>query len=552
MLEYIFKAILVTSLIGTALTLLLTVIKPITRRFFSSRWNYYVWLVVLIAMIIPFRFTEPVTTQQSEVHTFYSPIQEFAQGELTEAGEEMINPTAQMIEKLKLFAESQMNTFALIWFSVACILFLSKLMMYGVFMIKLKKCTDVISCPELQQFTDRKIITRVSDRFSSPLMVGIFRPILLLPKTAMTDEQLNNVLSHEMTHFKRKDILYKWFVCLVKCIHWFNPAIYYVSKQVNIECEISCDAEVVKDMTEEQQTRYIDTIITLLASGKKKPITVTTGMVSDKKTLQRRFTMIKNNIKISKKAIIISAVLVLTVIGGTVFASGMLNGKLVDEPEDEIVLSKTEDKKQIEVETETGKIVYDADNGDVVSVVSEPKFVPADETDRVLPQQKLPLIQKKTSDKTTNNEIVVDASENSTNGSVLKEIEFDADFESNPVEGEVSMNFGKREHPITKEVSEHNGVDIKAPEGTDVVTSITGTVTEVGFDSEKGNYIVVENGNVKTLYAQLATTSVKKGDAVKAKQSIGTVGKTGRATGAHLHFEVMVDGEYVDPAAYIK
>lgn len=245
--------------------------------------------------------------------------------------------------------------------------------------------------------------------------------------------------------------------------------------------------------------------------------------------------MIKNNIKISKKAIIISAVLVLTVIGGTVFASGVLNGKLVDEPEDEIVLSKTEDKKQIEVETETGKIVYDADNGDVVSVVSEPKLIPNEQ-----------------SEKASQSQTTVDVDVNEHEEIVLEKIEFDTDIKNNPVDGEISMNFGKREHPITKEVSEHNGVDIKAPEGTDVVTSITGTVTDVGFDSEKGNYIVVENGNVKTLYAQLAMTSVKIGDAVTAKQSIGTVGKTGKATGPHLHFEVMVDGEYVDPAAFIK
>lgn len=114
------------------------------------------------------------------------------------------------------------------------------------------------------------------------------------------------------------------------------------------------------------------------------------------------------------------------------------------------------------------------------------------------------------------------------------------------------MNFGKREHPITKKVKEYNAVDIKAPEGTTVVPSITGTVTDVGFDSEKDNYVVVENGSVKTLYAQLATTNVKKGNEITEKQSIGTVGKTGKATGAHLHYEVMVDGEYVDPVAYIK
>ena len=132
-------------------------------------------------------------------------------------------------------------------------MFLSKLLSYGLFMVELRKNSEVISCPELKRFTDKNIITRAGDRFSSPLMVGIFRPILLLPKVSMTEEQLGNVLSHEMIHYRRKDILYKWFVCLVKCIHWFNPAIYYVSKQIDIECEISCDAAVVKNMSDEEQ-----------------------------------------------------------------------------------------------------------------------------------------------------------------------------------------------------------------------------------------------------------------------------------------------------------
>ena len=535
MLEYIFKAILITSVIGSALTLFLTIIKPITRRFFSRRWNYYVWLVVLIAMMIPFRFilTEPV--QQSEPYTMYSPIQEFAQYGETEVIEDTTETTPGIFEKLKLFAESQLNTAATMWIFGACLLFLSKLMIYSVFLIRLRKNSDVISCPELKRFTDKKIITRVSDRFSSPLMVGIFRPTLLLPGTTMTDEQLDNVLSHEMTHFRRKDILYKWFVCFVKCVHWFNPVIYYVSRQVSIECEISCDAEVTKDMSEEQQTRYIDTIITLLASGNKKPKAITTGMVSDKKTLQRRFTLIMNKIKISKKAMIISIVLVLAVAGSAVFASGVLNGKLVDEPEDEIIQSMLDDPKLEKVETDTGKIIYDKDSGDVLSVVSEPKLVP-----------------DKQSVKNSQPKVEVNAEITEHEDVVLKKIEFDADVENNPVDGQVTMTFGNREHPITKEVKEHNGIDIKAPEGTDVVSSITGTVTDVGFDSEKGNYVVVENGNIKTLYAQLATTNVKKGDEITAKQSIGTVGKTGKATGAHLHYEVIVDGEYVDPEAYIK
>ena len=71
MLEYIFKAFLLTSLVGTALTLLLTAIKPITRKFLSSKWHYYLWLIVLVAMIVPFRFAEQVSQQPNDNITIY-------------------------------------------------------------------------------------------------------------------------------------------------------------------------------------------------------------------------------------------------------------------------------------------------------------------------------------------------------------------------------------------------------------------------------------------------------------------------------------------------
>lgn len=751
MMQDIFKAILVTSFIGTALTLVLTLIKPITKKCFTSSWHYYMWLIVLVAMILPIRISLPEQTQPTPAlesnsqitdervsGVTYEPIQVIEQDLQLNSDKE--GNTYSRLENLKMLAYDKLNIVAFVWFVSMIVLFLCKLIGYMIFLIKLRKYSDVISCPELMRFTNKKIVTRTSDKISSPLMIGLFKPTLLLPKTAMTPEQLDNVLAHEMTHFKRKDILYKWFISIVKCIHWFNPVIYYINKQVNIECEISCDLAVVKGMSEEQEICYINTILTLLAAGNLRTAALTTGMTSDKKTLKRRFAMIKNKVKFNKKTLIISIILALVVLCGTVLASGLLNGKILNEYENELLavstdarendnfnflvlgvdennradtimllsfedgnvtgtsiprdtafISKELDRKvklseilnsengnqkvidavrdtlsvqityyakvnlsavkeivdsvggieidvpmdmeyddphknlhikikqgrqtlngdavcgllqfrrsnngtgypqgdmtRIEVgqqvisefvkqklnkefidkspdifkiladnmETnypisnlindikllekmksniefriingtlttdETGIVFYDINNGEVVSAVSEPVLVPNEETPP-LPHQK----------------------------PRLEEIEIDADFESNPVEGEVSMNFGKREHPITKEVKEHNGVDIKAPEGTNVVSSITGTVTDVGYDSEKGNYIVVENGNIKTLYAQLATTNVKKGDEIIAKQSIGTVGKTGNATGDHLHFEVMVDDEYVDPAAFIK
>ena len=759
MLEYIFKAILITSLIGTAATLFLIIMRPITRKTFSSGWHYYMWLVVFVSMILPIRVSIPEQTPvvpnsemvgvaQNET-VIYNPIQMGEQGTFVDVREEV--HANSKIDAISEYAQSKVYGLAFVWFIGMILTFVYKIIGYNLFLFNLRRRSSIISCPELLKYTDKAITTRTSEEISSPLMIGVFRPTLLLPAIEMKPEQLNNVLAHEITHFKRKDIMYKWFISMVKCIHWFNPIVYYISKQADIECEISCDLEVVKDMSEEQETNYIDTILTLLATGRRKKVALTTGMTSDKKTLKRRFTMIKNKVKFSRKTVIISIVLALVVLCGTVLASGLINGKFINEyenkllavntdarendnfnflilgvdennradtimllsfkdgnvtgtsiPRDTAFISKEFDRKvklteilnsengnqkvidavrdtlsvpvtyyaklnlfavkeivdsvggielnvpmdmeyddphknlhiklkqgrqtlsgdavcgllqfrrsndgtgyaqgdmtrievgqqfisefisqklnkefinksqdifkilaenmetnypisnfvndiklldkmktNIEFRTidgtlnadETGIVFYDIKSGEVVSAVNEPKLV-TDEQSETVSQPKT------TFDVTVNENEDVE----------LKKIELNKDV-ANPVEGEVSLNFGKREHPITKEIREHNGIDIKAPEGTDVVSSISGTVTEVDFDSEKGNYIVVEYGNIKTMYAQLATTNVKKGQEVEAKQRIGTVGKTGNATGAHLHYEVMIDGEYVDPAAYIK
>ena len=322
MLEYIFKAILISSLLGTAATLILTILKPITRKVFSSSWHYYMWLLVLVTMILPLRITIPVQMQTVstidtvdvlyEEEIIYNPIQQVEQE--IQLNTEQENNTDSGIEKLSLYTQKNLYIISIIWLLGMVVLFALKLFGYTFFLIKLRRCSDKISCPELLKYTNKRIITRTSDKISSPLMIGLLKPTLLLPKTTMTEEQFDNILAHEMVHFKRKDIWYKWFISIVKCIHWYNPTVYYISKQADIECEISCDLAVVKGMSEEQETNYINTILTLLAAGNQRKAALTTGMTSDKKTLKRRFTMIKNKVKFNKKTLIISLILALVVL----------------------------------------------------------------------------------------------------------------------------------------------------------------------------------------------------------------------------------------------
>ena len=117
-----------------------------------------------------------------------------------------------------------------------------------------------------------------------------------------------------------------------------------------------------------------------------------------------------------------------------------------------------------------------------------------------------------------------------------------------PCDGDISNAFGERKNPATNEVIKHNGIDIVAPEGTDVKSAIYGIVTDAGYNVERGYFIIIERDNIQTVYAGLTQELlVTKGDEVFRGQSVGKVGKTGTSTGAHLHFEVLIDGEYYNP-----
>ena len=97
----------------------------------------------------------------------------------------------------------------------------------------------------------------------------------------------------------------------------------------------------------------------------------------------------------------------------------------------------------------------------------------------------------------------------------------------------------------------HSGIDIPAEQGAVILAAADGTVTEVGYDRERGNYLVLDHGDgLKTLYAQCRNVDVQEGDTVKAGEMIAAVGSTGMSTGPHLHFEVRQDGEAQNPVAY--
>ncbi len=121
-----------------------------------------------------------------------------------------------------------------------------------------------------------------------------------------------------------------------------------------------------------------------------------------------------------------------------------------------------------------------------------------------------------------------------------------------PVMGWVTSEYGYRASPFTERREFHNGIDIAARQGKEVIAPADGVVSRAAKDRFLGNLVWIDHGDgVKTLYGHLHKHNVKSGDAVRRGDVVGYVGNTGRSTGPHLHYSVMINGKYVNPRRYL-
>jgi murein DD-endopeptidase MepM/ murein hydrolase activator NlpD len=120
-------------------------------------------------------------------------------------------------------------------------------------------------------------------------------------------------------------------------------------------------------------------------------------------------------------------------------------------------------------------------------------------------------------------------------------------------EAETSSTFGRRIDPFTKQPAFHAGIDFIGPNRAPVMATAPGVVVFAGRKGPYGRAVEIDHGlGVKTRYAHLSSISVQAGETIPYGRPIGTMGSTGRSTGQHLHYEVLLDDEQIDPAKFIE
>ena len=123
-----------------------------------------------------------------------------------------------------------------------------------------------------------------------------------------------------------------------------------------------------------------------------------------------------------------------------------------------------------------------------------------------------------------------------------------------PAEGHnITSAFGNRKDPFSEKEDFHSGIDISASKGSGIFAAWPGKVFKTGYDGVYGKYVIIKHSEkFFTKYCHLSKIHAKENDFINSGEIIGEAGSTGRSTGSHLHFEVIVDGRKIDPAECLK
>ena len=374
------KILLSLSVSGALLLLLILGLKPLYKNRFSKRWQYYIWIVVALRFLLPFTPDTTIVGSLFEKFDTAAITNEIPTSPNVpvpaDTGNSKAEPTQTNREITTAAMREPFNKYVclfFIWSALALVLFVRKVTVYQGFIQYIKagnkevsdiKILNLLSDCEEKLNIKTRVELSCNPLIASPMLIGFFRPRIILPVGEWEDKELSYIFVHELIHYKQRDMFYKWLIQIVVCVHWFNPFVYLLEKEVNKSCELSCDEKVIAVLDDKEKREYGDTLISFLKSNNLyKSSLASVTLTEGAEQLKERLGAIMKFKKKSKGIIAITAIFSVLVcvcffVTGAYAASPATNNNLVlkDNGKPNEVSIKTESDRNIkETENKTEK-----------------------------------------------------------------------------------------------------------------------------------------------------------------------------------------------------
>ncbi len=319
--------LLAMSIAGSVVVGLMLMLRPVTAKIFPAKWQYGIGKMAITFFLIPvflFAGKLPLVQPIIEIYTVEPSIIQKALP---------LNGFVDAVDSLmeKHFTFEVMEAALLIWLVGVMVFAGWHFYCYRRFGKQLRK--NSIPVPEdtaaallfscnvtLGIHGDVQLM--LNPKITSPMLVGLRRPMILLPACSISGIDLKLVLTHELMHLKRKDLWVKMFALLASTLHWFNPLVHVLRKDVSTWSELACDEVLAAEMSHAERKLYGEAILNTLDNHSGMNTAFCSSLCESKKHIERRLTMLLN-VKKMKKHIAVFAVVAIVAIAsiGTAVAA---------------------------------------------------------------------------------------------------------------------------------------------------------------------------------------------------------------------------------------
>lgn len=333
-----FEYFLFISIICSLFILLVRVMTPFTSKKYKRTWRYCIWVVLGIRLLIPADFSmsksyinidtigKESSIENSNINfTKDNKVQKKDSGDkltgVQYEDEKLSQNQNTNLENKAVFHESLIKILFYPWIIGVIVLTIYDLICYRKVKSRMKIMSKKLEHGAIRnQFENtkksmkvfRNVEVRVCKCIQSPMVIGWCNPVLYLASQEYTEDELYYIFLHELIHVKKNHILIKFFFNMVNNIHWFNPFVYVMKKEVAKDIELLCDQEVVERINNEERKKYGEVILRCIDLRSNKEVLFSSSFSNSKKQIKERLVQVMN-IKKKKKGIAFTGLILIGV-----------------------------------------------------------------------------------------------------------------------------------------------------------------------------------------------------------------------------------------------
>ncbi len=353
LLNEILLSVIEISLSTGAAILILLLISPFLQKRYAAKWRYYIWIVLAVRLVVPYNINLPVRQIEMRIPVRMTEAAMSPAADAVNAANAM--PAMSRPEE-RAASVTALDAAAVVWLVVFAGIILVHLCGYARLRARIVRrgiyvedglISEKLSVLRKELGIKRDIPAIRYRDAASPMIIGFFRPLLVIPDHRYNETELFFILKHELIHLRRHDTFFKFLFMAARAVHWFNPAIALMQRAAAVDMELACDERVIQGISYDRRKAYTETLMSSLDRQYKKTGLLTTQFCGGDRVMKRRFQNILGQSGRRRGFLLLAFVACMTLILGTMTGCAVTQTESSDSAKAQVDEGQTQGEQEI-------------------------------------------------------------------------------------------------------------------------------------------------------------------------------------------------------------